>query len=34
MNKQLQEIITEYTSKGYTPEEILEHITKMANDHF
>lgn len=32
MNKQLQEIITEYTSKGYTSEETLEHITKIAND--
>jgi len=32
MNKQLEEIITEYISKGYTPEEILEHITKIANE--
>ena len=31
-NDQLQEIITEYTSKGYTSEEILEHITKIANE--
>ena len=28
----LQDVITEYTSQGYTPEETLEHITKIAND--
>ena len=27
----MNEIINEYASKGYTPEETLEHITKIAN---
>lgn len=31
-NKKLQEIINEYTSKGYTLEETLEHITQIANN--
>lgn len=32
MNNSLNEIITEYTSKGYTSEETLEDITKRINE--
>lgn len=31
-NNQLKDIINEYTSKGYTAKETLDHITKIAND--